>query len=156
MVHADRDQGSISTLPLAGEIVSYNFDGWGEDILEEFQRHSHDGAVGSRLLSQNERTRIWEIRLQPGERWHFHRHVLDYFWTAITGGRGRQHTHDGTIRESVYSSGETRYFHFAKGEFLLHDLENVGTEQLIFITVEHLDSDNQSIDLEPRQSALNR
>ena len=47
--------------------------------------------------------RVWIIRLQPGERIGFHRHVLDYFWTAVTGGRGRQHLQDGTTVEYSYS-----------------------------------------------------
>ena len=32
--------------------------------------------------------RVWTIRLKPGERIGFHRHVLNYFWTAVTGGLG--------------------------------------------------------------------
>jgi hypothetical protein len=34
---------------------------------------TYDGRVGSRLLSQNNRVRVWEIRLAPGERWHARR-----------------------------------------------------------------------------------
>ena len=41
-------------------------------------------CVGSTLLSENERTRVWIIRLAPGERIGFHRHVLDYFWTSVS------------------------------------------------------------------------
>ena len=58
--------------------------------------------VGSTLLSETERTRVWIIRLAPGERIGFHRHVLDYFWTSVSGGRGRQHVHDGTTVEYTY------------------------------------------------------
>ena len=48
--------------------------------------HAHDGHVGSRLLSQDARVRVWEIRLAPGQRWHAHRHVLDYIEAAERGG----------------------------------------------------------------------
>jgi hypothetical protein len=141
----------LSDLPLAGTLVGTEFEGWSAELRAEFETHSHDGNVGSRLLSQTPRARVWEIRLAPGERWHAHRHVLDYFWTAINAGRSRQHTHDGTTRDVSYRAGETRYFHFAAGEFLLHDIENVGDSDLIFATVEHLDSENQplELDLEP-------
>jgi hypothetical protein len=74
--------------------------------------------------------------------------VLDYFWTAVNAGSSRQHTHDGTTRDVSYQAGETRYFHFAEGEFLLHDIENVGDTDLIFTTVEHLDSDNPALELD--------
>ncbi|MEV0643396.1 hypothetical protein AB0I77_52680 [Streptomyces sp. NPDC050619] len=136
-------------LPLAGELIASDFAGWTDELIEEFRVHAQDGHVGSRLLSEDPRVRVWEIRLAPGERWHAHRHVLDYFWTAITPGRSIQHTHDGTTRAVEYEAGETRHFGFARGEFLLHDIENVGEADLVFTTVEHLDSENSSLPIEP-------
>jgi hypothetical protein len=129
-------------LPLAGKIIATDFEGWSDAITQEFELFAQDGNVGSRLLSENDRVRVWEIRLGPGDRWHVHRHVLDYFWTAITAGTSRQRTSDGTTRQVEYEAGETRHFHFGPGEFLLHDIENVGDKELIFSTIEHLDSDN--------------
>ncbi|WP_324651994.1 hypothetical protein [Georgenia sp. H159] len=142
-----RTPGFPQNLPLAGELVGENFEGWSEDTKEEFERKAYDGHVGSRLLSENERVRVWEIRLAPGERWHAHRHVLDYFWTAVTAGKSRQRTFDGTTRDVEYEAGETRHFHFGPGEYLLHDIQNIGTEDLVFTTVEHLDSDNSPLPL---------
>ena len=142
----------LADLPLAGTLVDTAFTGWSADLRTEFETHSHDGHVGSRLLSQTPRARVWEIRLAPGERWHAHRHVLDYFWTAINAGSSRQHTHDGTTREVSYRAGETRYFHFAADEYLLHDIENIGDGELIFTTVEHLDSENPALQLDAASS----
>lgn len=135
----------LQDLALAGELVAENFEGWPEEIKQEFEDLAFDGHVGSRLLSENDRVRVWEIRLAPGERWHAHRHVLDYFWTAVTAGRSRQHTFDGTTRDVAYDAGETRHFHFGPGEYLLHDIQNIGDAELIFTTVEHLDSDNDPL-----------
>jgi hypothetical protein len=132
-------------LPLAGELIASKFSGWTDELIEEFRVHAQDGHVGSRLLSEHTRVRVWEIRLAPGERWHAHRHVLDYFWTAVTSGRSMQHTHDGTTRAVEYTAGETRHFEFTHGEFLLHDIENVGEADLVFTTVEHLDSENEPL-----------
>ena len=137
----------LTDAPLAGTLVGTDFDGWTPALRADFEEHAHDGHVGSRLLSAGERVRVWEIRLAPGERFHAHRHVLDYFWTAVTPGRSRQHTADGTTREVSYAAGETRHFTFAEGEFLLHDIENVGSAELIFTTVEHLDSANAPLPL---------
>jgi beta-alanine degradation protein BauB len=67
----------LADLPLAGTLVGTDFTGWSTELREEFQTHAEDGNVGSRLLSQTPRARVWEIRLAPGERWHAHRHVLD-------------------------------------------------------------------------------
>ncbi|WP_199255366.1 cupin domain-containing protein [Mycolicibacterium mengxianglii] len=137
----------LTDAPLAGNLVATNFEGWSDELKAEFESYAYDGHVGSRLLSENERVRVWEIRLEPGQRFHVHRHVLDYFWTAVNAGRSRQHTSDGTTREVAYDAGETRHFTFANGEFLLHDIENVGTGDLVFTTVEHLDSANAPLSL---------
>lgn len=132
----------LTEAPLAGTLIATDFEGWSDDLRAEFDAHAYDGNVGSRLLSENNRVRVWEIRLAPGQRFHAHRHVLDYFWTAVNAGRSRQHTADGTTREVSYSAGETRHFTFGAGEFLLHDIENVGDGDLVFTTIEHLDSEN--------------
>lgn len=139
------DNNFLTDLPLASELVASGFDSWPDWLKDEFREHADDGEVGSRLLSADSRVRVWEIRLAPGERWHAHRHVLDYFWTAINAGSSRQHTHDGTTREVSYQAGETRHFHFGPGEYLLHDIENIGDSELIFTTVEHLDSANAAL-----------
>jgi len=117
---------------------------WPADIAAEFERERRNPnpCVGSALVSESERVRVWMIRLKPGERIGFHRHVLDYFWTSVTGGRGRQHVHDGSTVEYTYAPGETRHETYAKGEFKVHDLENLGDKEMVFMTIEFLQSAN--------------
>ena len=45
------------------------------------------GDVGTRVLFENERVRIWELDLAPGERSATHRHELDYVIVQIGGDR---------------------------------------------------------------------
>jgi hypothetical protein len=130
---------------MAGTLVAQNYDGWSTELGEEFVRFSHDGQVGSRLLLETDRVRTWELRLAPGERWRAHRHVLDYFWIANTSGLSRQHAADGTTREVTYTAGDSKYFTFGAGAYLLHDLHNIGENELVFLTVEHLDSANAAL-----------
>ena len=117
---------------------------WPQWLSQEFaqERDQPNGRVGSELLSESDRVRVWTIRLRPGERLGFHRHVLDYFWSALTSGRGRQHLQDGATVEHSYAAGETRHETYAPGEFKVHDLENIGESDLVFATVEFLDSAN--------------
>jgi beta-alanine degradation protein BauB len=123
--------------------------GWPPAIAAEFERErqNNNGCVGTRLLSESERVRVWIIRLGPGERIGFHRHVLDYFWTSVTGGRGRQHVHDGSTVEYTYQPGETRHETYGPGEFKVHDLENLGDKEMVFMTIEFLDSANKPLAL---------
>lgn len=120
---------------------------WTPELKAEFERESRNpnGCVGSTLLSENERVRIWIIKLAPGERIGFHRHVLDYFWTSVNGGHGRQHLMDGSTVEYTYYPGETRHETYGAGEYKVHDLENLGDSEMIFNTIEFLDSANTAL-----------
>ena len=117
---------------------------WSSALKAEFERESRapNGCVGTELLSETDKVRIWIIRLQPGERVGFHRHVLNYFWTSVNGGRGRQHLMDGSTVVHEYAPGETRHETYGKGEFKVHDLENLGDTEMIFNTIEFIDSAN--------------
>ena len=119
--------------------------GWPAAIVEDFRRNQLNGCVGTDLLSETERVRVWRIHLRPGERIGFHRHVLDYFWTAVTPGRARSHQQDGSTVEVSYEAGETRHMSYGPGEYRVHDLENIGDTDLIFTTVEFVQSVNQPL-----------
>ncbi len=70
------------------------------------KRQSPATAASAQLLaSENDRVRVWTISLKPGERLPFHKHVLDYFWTATAAGTTRSHYSDGRIGGIV---GEAR------------------------------------------------
>jgi quercetin dioxygenase-like cupin family protein len=114
---------------------------WSPTLKAEFAHEASqpNGCVGSELLSETEKTRVWMIRLKPGERIGFHRHVLNYFWTSVNGGRGRQHLMDGTTVEYSYYPGETRHETYGAGEFKVHDLVNLGDKDMIFMTVESIE-----------------
>jgi len=120
---------------------------WPPEIAAEFEREakSPNPCVGTSLVSESDRVRVWMIRLRPGERIGFHRHVLDYFWTSVTGGRGRQHVHDGSTVEYVYQPGETRHETYGPGKYKVHDLENLGNEDMVFMTIEFLNSANKPL-----------
>ena len=118
---------------------------WPEAMAREFERARDNGCVGTRLISETERVRVWEIRLRPGERIGFHRHVLDYFWTAVTAGRGRSRMHDGSTVEKSYFARETQHESYGPGKSKIHDLENTGDTELVFVTVEFLDSANPAL-----------
>ena len=120
---------------------------WPPAIKQDFEaeRSRPNGCVGNALVSESDKVRVWTIRLKPGERFGFHRHVLNYFWSAVTPGRGRQHLMDGTTVEYTYQPGETRHETYAPGEFKVHDLENIGDSDMVFMTVEFLDSPNKPL-----------
>jgi len=94
--------------------------------------------VGTSRLFENDRVRVWELRLAPGERAPFHAHTLGYFWTCVDPGVGRQRYADGTMKVFRYRLGDTRYSEHSPDAPMLHDLENIGDTVLRFVTVELL------------------
>lgn len=113
-----------------------------DDVRAEILRRRTDGCVGTELVSETDRVRVWLIRLAPGERIGFHTHVLDYFWTAIAAGRARSRHEDGSTYETTYFAGETQHARYRAGEFKTHDLTNIGETDLVFSTVEFVDGAN--------------
>lgn len=142
----------MSTDPLstlAGPVPDPSAFDWPDDLKAEFRGSGGNGCVGKILVSESDRVRVWSLRLAPGERIGFHKHVLDYFWTAVTPGRAISHMDDGTTVEAEYRAGSTKHHHYGPGEFKIHDLVNVGDSDLVFTTVEFLGSDNAPLTLPP-------
>ena len=45
------------------------------------------GGVGTGVLFENDRVRIWELRLGPGEKSDVHQHELDHILVLVSGDR---------------------------------------------------------------------
>lgn len=140
--------------PADGQADGYG--SWPPELVEDRCRNTMNGRVGSMLVSETERVRVWHISIDPGERLTFHRHVLDYFWTALAPGRARSYYDGGDIRDYDYQTGDTAHFAFAPGEYMLHNLVNVGATQLRFVTVEFKGSANPPLDLETAAQGRDR
>ncbi|HIC70219.1 MAG: hypothetical protein CME15_14150 [Gemmatimonadetes bacterium] len=81
--------------------------------------------VGTRLLFENERVRVWDLQLAPGESTGVHRHERDYLYVVIGDGRLQAADADGERREaSDMKDGEVR-FNEVDGE-AVHEAFNVG------------------------------
>jgi oxalate decarboxylase/phosphoglucose isomerase-like protein (cupin superfamily) len=106
-----------------------------EDFAEELAAAPANRQLGTSLWFENEHVRVFEVRLEPGERGPFHVHDQRYFWTVVEPGRGLQRFEDGTFVVRDYALGETRYLVHSADDPLVHDLENVGEGTLRFVTV---------------------
>jgi len=104
----------------------------------ELEQASRNFTVGSRLLFENVRIRVWDITLGPGERLPFHCHRTSYFYRCEAAGMSRVRTPEGEA--AVYESpqDEVTFHEIPPGETLVHDLTNVGDTVLRFTTVELL------------------
>lgn len=108
------------------------------EYAEELAAAPGNLDVGTTLWFQNEKTRVWEVKLEPGERGPFHAHTTNYFWTVVEAGRGLQRRADGSFVVRDYQVGETTYLENSPDRPMIHDLENLGASVLRFVTVELL------------------
>ena len=106
------------------------------EFEEELAEAPRNLDVGTTLRFENERVRVWDITLQPGERGPFHAHTRPYFWTVVSGSRGLQRFDDGRFLVRDYSDGDTMFLMHSADDVMIHDLENVGDNVLRFVTVE--------------------
>jgi beta-alanine degradation protein BauB len=106
------------------------------DFADELAAAGANREIGTSLLFENDHVRVFEVRLEPGERGPFHVHDSTYFWTVVEPGRGLQRFVDGTYVVRDYALGDTTYLVHSEDDALVHDLENVGSTTLRFVTVE--------------------
>lgn len=112
------------------------FENWERTYLDELLKEPIE-EVGQELVFENEQLRIWSITLHEGSCLPFHRHTNNYNWTSLTSGKAISRYENGEIKEFSYQKGDMAYYdHDTKGD-LVHDLENIGSTTLKFVTVEY-------------------
>ena len=81
--------------------------------------------VGTKLLFENDRVRVWDLCLEPGESSGLHRHTEDYLYVVIGGGRLRGASADGTSSEPrEMADGEVVFREIPDED--VHEAINVG------------------------------
>jgi hypothetical protein len=107
-------------------------------VAGELERAQENTVVGSTLLFENDRVRVWDITLAPGERLAFHCHRLSYFYRCESAGLSRVRTPDGGVATYESLADEVTFHEIPAGETIVHDLSNAGMTMLRFTTVELL------------------
>jgi len=99
--------------------------------------------VGTKLLFENERVRVWDLCLAPGESTGFHCHTNDYLYVVIGGGTLQGVHADGKRKPAEkMGDGEVR-FRNIDGEDI-HEAINVGSTPWRNIIVELKDASSLS------------
>lgn len=91
--------------------------------------------VGTKLLFENDRVRVWDLQLAPGESTGVHRHETDYLYVVIGGGSLQTIYGDGRRDPPrTMEDGDVR-FRSVEGENV-HEAINVGDTPWRNIVVE--------------------
>lgn len=84
--------------------------------------------VGTRLLFENERIRVWDLSLAPGEWVESHRHRLEFCFIVAQGGhlRHADPNNPQDAHEVSYSKNQVVYSEVGAQGTLHHRLTNIG------------------------------
>ena len=53
------------------------------------------GPVGTRVVFENDRVRVWDMRVAPRGKKPWHHHTMDYVIISVTGGKAEIETVQG-------------------------------------------------------------
>ena len=67
------------------------------------------GEIASVVLVENERVKIWNLIVEPGESSPWHLHARDYITVAVEGAGLTVEYEDGATEESVSEVGTWRF-----------------------------------------------
>ena len=82
--------------------------------------------VGTRLLFENERVRVWDLQLAPGQSTGMHRHVNDYLYVVIGDGSLQAADAEGNRGEARDRQDGEVVFNALEGGVAVHEAFNVG------------------------------
>ncbi len=93
--------------------------------------------VGTTLLFENERLRVWEMSLEPGESIPVHRHLYDHVLVYVDDSKilGRLGESESEAIQEV-ESGWVAYREVGKDGSEAHSVENIGSERSRHFIVE--------------------
>lgn len=86
--------------------------------------------VGTRVLFENERVRVWELSLAPGESLAKHIHRNDYFFMIESGGliRFADPDNPSDYRDVQFEDGQIRWVSVGPEGKVDNRLTNIGTK----------------------------
>src|SRR2546426_9072811 len=79
------------------------------------------GPIGTRVLHEDKRVRVWEVELEPGQEHPLHEHTVPYVVVVLEGTRNRLTSIDGEVMEADERAGDVLLL-----EPAIHKIQNVG------------------------------
>jgi len=87
--------------------------------------------VGTRLLFENARVRVWDLALAPGESLEKHIHRTDYFFVVESGGliRFADPDNPSDFRDIQFEDDQVTFIPIAGDGKIDNRLTNIGTKR---------------------------
>ena len=122
-----------------------DFTNWEPAFIKELNSLEFKDTLGNMLLFEDDSIKLWNLKLNKGERMPFFRNNKDYSWISETDALLRSRFGNGRISLIRIGKGETKYIENS-GKNYINDLENIGETPVIFKVLEYK---NKYHDLHP-------
>ncbi|WP_350288767.1 hypothetical protein [uncultured Croceitalea sp.] len=116
----------------------HDFTKWEANYIEELNLLEFNESLGSMLLFEDDSIKLWNLKLEKGERMPFWRNNKDYSWISETDALLKSRFGNGKIALVRIAKGETKYQENS-GKDYINDLENIGETTAIFKVLEYKD-----------------
>lgn len=95
------------------------------------------GDVGTRVLLENDRVRVWHLELAPGDSSPLHTHANPYLFVVIEPARVLTKFRDGTTSDDIDHAGEA-VFVTHDDDTRTHTLSNIDDKRYVNRVIELL------------------
>jgi len=110
---------------------------------------SVSGNVGTTLLFANDRVRVWEMKLEPGQSCGLHQHAYDYVFVNLMRAQAELNEPDQEPEVRTLDEGFVQYTAVGKQGQGPHQLRNAGESSLRQILIEFIrESKSQGVEIE--------
>ncbi|MEM1339987.1 MAG: hypothetical protein AAGF96_19670 [Bacteroidota bacterium] len=115
---------------------SHDFSKWETQYIEELATLEFKESLGNSLLFEDNAIKLWNLKLEVGERMPFLRHNKNYSWISEADALLKSRFGNGKITLIRVKQGDTEYFENREKEHI-NDLENIGETPAIFKVLEY-------------------
>lgn len=115
---------------------AHDFTKWENNYIEELHSLEFKESLGNMLLFEDDSIRLWNLKLNSGERMPFLRHNRNYSWISENNALLKSRFGNGRISLIRVNEGDTQYFENA-GKDYINDLENLGDTPVVFKVLEY-------------------
>ena len=116
--------------------------------MSDVEKPSHN--VGTKLLFENDRVRVWDMTLQPGQSSERHLHESDYLFVTLLDAQITLFPSDGPPETSRATPLGVEYTEVGKG--IAHRLQNTGSTVHREILVELKGPSRSAVPNEPESN----
>ncbi len=114
----------------------YDFTKWESEYIKELHSLEFKENLGNLLLFEDDTIKLWNLKLDKGERMPFVKHNKDYSWISENDAILKSRWGNGRISLIRINQGDTEFFENDTKNYI-NDLENLGNHPIVFKILEY-------------------